>query len=101
MTQPPIEPPPPAAPEPAPVPRARRRWPPKRRTVFRVISWTVGIGALLLLILGIWIYRESVGRFQVRKLRLPTRIYADYTPLVAGNALQADDLLEKLDRLGY
>jgi len=101
MTQPPIDTPPPAAPEPAPVPRARRRWPPKRRTVFRVISWTVGIGALLLLILGIWIYRESVGRFQVRKLRLPTRIYADYTPLVAGNALQADDLLEKLDRLGY
>ena len=39
--------------------------------------------------------------FQVRRLRLPTRIYADYMPLAAGNALRVDDLLEKLDRLGY
>jgi penicillin-binding protein 1B len=74
---------------------------PRRRTIFRVISWTVGIGFVLLLILGVWIYRESVGRFQVRKLRLPTRIYADYTPLTTGAPMQADDLLEKLDRLGY
>jgi penicillin-binding protein 1B len=56
---------------------------------------------VLLLLLGIWIYRESVGRFQVRRLRLPTRIYADAMPLQAGAALQMDDLLEKLDRLGY
>jgi penicillin-binding protein 1B len=61
----------------------------------------VGIGALLLLVLGIWVYRSAVGRFQVRKLRLPTRIYADYMPLKPGHALQMDDLLEKLDRLGY
>ncbi|MFP5247805.1 MAG: transglycosylase domain-containing protein, partial [Thermoanaerobaculia bacterium] len=69
--------------------------------MFRTISWTVGAFLVLFLILGIWIYRESVGRFQVRKLRLPTRIYADYTPLRPGLALQTDDLLEKLDRLGY
>ncbi|HEX7809465.1 MAG TPA: PBP1A family penicillin-binding protein, partial [Thermoanaerobaculia bacterium] len=109
MSQPPIDtppPPPPSDPAPDPVPpappapRAQRRLP-KRRTVFRVLSWGTGIFFLILLILGIWIYRESVGRFQVRKLRLPTRIYADYTPLVNGSALQADDLLEKLDRLGY
>jgi penicillin-binding protein 1B len=104
MSQPPIDtpPPPPAAPSNAPAspPRARRRLP-KRRTVFRVISWSVGAFFLILLVLGIWIYRESVGRFQVRKLRLPTRIYADYTPLMPGTPLQADDLLEKLDRLGY
>ncbi len=100
MTQPPIETPPPATPAPAPAPRAKRRLP-KRRTVFRVISWSVGAFVLLLLILGVWIYRESVGRFQVRKLRLPTRIYADYTPLTPGSPLQSDDLLEKLDRLGY
>jgi penicillin-binding protein 1B len=66
-----------------------------------VLSWTGGAFLLLTVILGIWIYRESVGRFQVRKLRLPTRIYADYTPLTAGAAMQRDDLLEKLDRLGY
>ena len=97
--EPPIPPPPAPTPAPAPPPVRRRR--PTRRTVFRAISWTVGGFALLFLILGIWIYRESVGRFQVRRLRLPTRIYADYMPLVPGNALQMDDLLEKLDRLGY
>lgn len=99
MTQPPIETPPPSRFNPMPALRALRRLP--RRTVFRVISWTAGAFFLLFLILGVWIYRESVGRFQLRKLRLPTRIYADYTPLAAGAPLQADDLLEKLDRLGY
>jgi penicillin-binding protein 1B len=74
---------------------------PPRRTIFKAISWTVAAGAVLFLVLGIWIYRSSVGRFQIRKLRLPTRIYADYTPLQAGIPLQTDDLLEKLDRLGY
>lgn len=98
-TTPPLPPDvPPAAP--APPPRRRFRMPP-RRTVFRVISWTVGSLFVLFVILGIWIYRESVSRFQVRRLRLPTRIYADYTPLVAGTRLGDDDLLEKLDRLGY
>ncbi|MGZ8710336.1 MAG: transglycosylase domain-containing protein, partial [Thermoanaerobaculia bacterium] len=97
--EPPI-PSPPSEPPPPPPPVRRRRGP-SRRTVFRVISWTVGAFIVLFLILGIWIYRESVGRFQVRRLRLPTRIYADTMPLVPGNALQMDDLLEKLDRLGY
>jgi penicillin-binding protein 1B len=87
------------SPPPQPPPLRRRR--PSRRTVFRAISWTVGALAALFLILGIWIYREAVGRFQVRRLRLPTRIYADTMPLVPGNALQMDDLFEKLDRLGY
>jgi penicillin-binding protein 1B len=96
-TEPPVSSPP-SDPPPPPT-RKRRR--PSRRTVFRAISWTVGTLTVLFLILGIWIYRESVGRFQVRRLRLPTRIYADYMPLAAGNALQVDDLLEKLDRLGY
>jgi penicillin-binding protein 1B len=96
-TEPPVPSP---TPEPDPAPRPRRRRP-TRRTVFRVISWTVGAFLVLLLLLGVWIYRESVGRFQVRRLRLPTRIYADAVPLQAGMPLQLDDLLEKLDRLGY
>ena len=96
-TEPPVSSPPPVS-EPAPRPRRRR---PTRRTVFRVLRWTFGIGFVLVLLLGIWIYRESVGRFQVRRLRLPTRIYADAMPLQAGAPLQLDDLLEKLDRLGY
>lgn len=98
-TEPPVPPPTPEpTPEPAPRPRRRR---PTRRTVFRVISWSVGAIIVLLLLLGVWIYRESVGRFQVRRLRLPTRIYADAMPLQPGMQLQLDDLLEKLDRLGY
>jgi penicillin-binding protein 1B len=95
-TEPPVTPPP--TPEPAPAPRRRR---PTRRTVFRVLRWTFVGFVVLLTILGIWIYRESVGRFQVRRLRLPTRIYADAIPLQPGMPLQLDDLLEKLDRLGY
>jgi len=74
---------------------------PPRRTIFKAISWTVAAIAVAILLLGIWVYRESVSRFQVRKLRLPTRIYADYTPLTPGVTLRTDDLLEKLDRLGY
>jgi penicillin-binding protein 1B len=74
---------------------------PPRRTIFKIISWTVCAFLVLFLVLGIWVYRTSVGRFQLRKLRLPTRIYADITPLQAGLPAQTDDLLEKLDRLGY
>jgi penicillin-binding protein 1B len=99
MTDIPENPVPPA--EPAPPRRGWRERMPPRRTIFRVISWTVGAFLLLFLVLGIWVYRTSVGRFQIRKLRLPTRIYADITPLRTGQTLQTDDLLEKLDRLGY
>lgn len=101
---PPDIPPSGPAAEPAPVappPKKRMRRLPPRRTVFKVISWTVAGMFVLLLLLGVWVYRESVGRFQVRKLRLPTRIYADYTALTPGVTLRTDDLLEKLDRLGY
>lgn len=92
----------PPTPPPTPAPRPRRRWRrPSRRTVFRTISWTVVSLIALVLILGIWVYRSAIGRFEVRRLRLPTRIYADYTPLQPGLPLQTDDLLEKLDRLGY
>ncbi|HYO78864.1 MAG TPA: transglycosylase domain-containing protein [Thermoanaerobaculia bacterium] len=101
MSEPPITTPPsdPIPPSPPTAPRQRRL--PPRRTIFRIISWTVGGLLVLLVLAGIWVYRESVGRFQVRRLRLPTRIYADYTPLAPGRAMRPDDLLEKLDRLGY
>lgn len=109
MTQPPLRPDLPPEPEvsaappvpPKAPPRKRMRRMPPRRTVFKIISWTVIALIGIVFLLGVWVYRESVGRFQVRKLRLPTRIYADYTPLAAGTALRTDDLLEKLDRLGY
>ena len=93
-TEPPIESPPP---EPVRPPRRRLT----RRMIFRTISWSVGALLVLFVILGIYVYRSAIGRFEVRRLRLPTRIYADYTPLQPGVPLSADDLLEKLDRLGY
>ncbi len=51
--------------------------------------------------LALYVYKESVGKFEIRRLSLPTRIYADYIALQPGMVLAPDDLLEKLDRLGY
>ncbi|HEY6842916.1 MAG TPA: transglycosylase domain-containing protein, partial [Thermoanaerobaculia bacterium] len=74
---------------------------PTRRAVFRAIS--VVVVAILVIIAGlaIYVYKASVGKFEVRRLSLPTRVYADYTPLQAGTVLGPDDILEKLSRLGY
>jgi len=102
MTEiPPVEPEPPQT-DATPPPSWRSRFHrPTRGQIFRAIRWTV-LGFFVLLVgLSIYVYRSAVGRFQVRKLRLPTRIYADYMPLMPGAPLQTDDLLEKLDRLGY
>src|SRR5437868_11465596 len=74
---------------------------PKRGTVFRVITFTVVGGLIAFVLLAAYLYKQSVGKFELRRLSLPTRIFADYTPLKAGVAMQPDDLLEKLDRLGY
>ena len=74
---------------------------PARRTVFQVISIAVVAIIVFVALLGLYVYKESVGKFEVRRLSLPTRIYADYTPLQAGTITSPDDILEKLDRLGY
>src|SRR6266511_3109158 len=71
---------------------------PARRTVFKAISIAV---VAILAGIAIYVYKVSVGKFEVRRLSLPTRIYADYTPLQAGTIIASDDLLEKLARLGY
>ena len=73
----------------------------RRRTILRVLAVIVLAGIVLFALLALYVYRQSVGKFELRRLSLPTRIYADYLPLTPGLALQADDLLEKLDRLGY
>jgi penicillin-binding protein 1B len=73
----------------------------KRRTVFRAISIAVVAFFVAFAALGLWVYKQSVGKFELRRLSLPTRIFADYTPLRAGTQLAPDDLLAKLDRLGY
>src|SRR5712692_5551065 len=74
---------------------------PKRGTVFRAISITVVTLLILFVLTAAYLYKQSVGKFELRRLSLPTRIFADYAPLKPGLALQSDDLLEKLDRLGY
>ena len=103
---PPGDTPPPTTPTPPPTggrPKIRRSRKPRSRRglIFRSTAIALGVLLLIFVILGIWVYRESVGRFEVRKLRLPTRIYADYTPLEVDRPMQTDDLMEKLDRLGY
>src|SRR5438045_2030959 len=74
---------------------------PKRGTVFRVIAITVVLGLVAFVVLTAYVYKQSVGKFELRRLSLQTRIFADYTPRKTGKAMQPDDLLEKLDRLGY
>src|SRR5262249_25841073 len=72
-----------------------------RRVIFQAISIAVVALLVLLAALTLYVYKESVGKFEIRRLSLPTRVYADYSVLQTGGALSADDLLEKLDRLGY
>ncbi|MBV9494744.1 MAG: PBP1A family penicillin-binding protein [Acidobacteria bacterium] len=74
---------------------------PRRRTVFRVLSIAVIVFFVAVAALGLYVYKQSVGKFELRRLSLPTRIFADYTPLRAGVSMAPDDLMAKLDRLGY
>ncbi|HEY3057059.1 MAG TPA: PBP1A family penicillin-binding protein [Thermoanaerobaculia bacterium] len=74
---------------------------PTRRTVFKILSIAVTTFIVVIVLLFAYVYKVSVGKFQLRRLSLPTRIYADYTPLKADEPLPSDDLLEKLNRLGY
>jgi penicillin-binding protein 1B len=74
---------------------------PRRRTVFQAISITVAVILVLILGLALYVYKQSVGKFEIRRLSLPTRIFTDFTPLRSGAVLAPDDLIEKLIRLGY
>jgi penicillin-binding protein 1B len=74
---------------------------PGRRTVFQAIAIVVLFVSLAVIGLAVYVYKQSVGKFEIRRLSLPTRIYADYTPLKPGTLMQPDDLVEKLGRLGY
>jgi penicillin-binding protein 1B len=74
---------------------------PPRRTTFQVIAIVVIVMSLAVAAMAFWIYRQSVGKFELRRLSLPTRVFADYTPLRGGVPLAPDDLIDKLRRLGY
>jgi len=74
---------------------------PPRHIVFRTIAIVVGVMFFAFLALSIYVYKQSVGKFELRRLSLPTRVFADAVPLHVGATLSRDDLLEKVDRLGY
>lgn len=74
---------------------------PRRGTVFRVISISVVVVLVVIASLTLYVYKQSVGKFEIRRLSLPTRIFTDFTPLRGGVILGPDDLVEKLVRLGY
>ena len=54
---------------------------PRRGTVFRIISITVVTLLVVFVVLTAYVYKQSVGKFELRRLSLPTRIFADYAPL--------------------
>src|SRR5258706_14757862 len=74
---------------------------PRRRTVFQAISIAIAVVFVSTALLALYVYKQSVGKFEIRRLSLPTRIFTDYTPLRGGVVLGPDDLVEKLNRLGY
>ncbi|HKS25745.1 MAG TPA: PBP1A family penicillin-binding protein [Thermoanaerobaculia bacterium] len=72
-----------------------------RRKIFKILGIAIVVFLVAFAALALYVYKQSISRFEVRRLSLPTRVYADYLPLQAGMPLDPDDLLEKLDRLGY
>jgi penicillin-binding protein 1B len=74
---------------------------PRRGTVFKVLSISVVIVLVLIAALALYVYKQSVGKFEIRRLSLPTRIYTDYVPLKPGTIISPEDLIERLGRLGY
>jgi penicillin-binding protein 1B len=72
-----------------------------RRKILKIIGIAFVVFLVAVAALALYVYKQSIGKFEVRRLSLPTRIYADLTPLHPGVPLGPDDLIEKLDRLGY
>lgn len=66
-----------------------------------MISISVVVILVAIAALALYVYKQSVGKFEIRRLSLPTRIFTDFTPLHGGVVLGPDDLIEKLNRLGY
>ena len=54
---------------------------PPRGVVFKAISISVGVFFLAFALLALYVYKQSVGKFELRRLSLPTRIFTDFTPL--------------------
>src|SRR5437660_2507853 len=74
---------------------------PRRHGILKTLAAIVGVFLVLFIVLALWVYKQSVSTFEVRRLSLPTRVFADYTPLNVGISIAADALAEKRERLGY
>ncbi|HUP64311.1 MAG TPA: PBP1A family penicillin-binding protein [Thermoanaerobaculia bacterium] len=91
-----------STPDPTPVPDTPpRRRRPSRKTTFRILAWGSLSILVLFVALGLWVYIEAVRTFEVRRVSLPTRVFTDKVTLVSGAPVGAEELGEKLRRLGY
>lgn len=85
----------------------RERWQqfsahlPPRGTLIRLITISVLVIAVVSVVIGVYVYYQAVKTFEVRRVSLPTRIFTDIFPLREGSVLEADDFVERLQRLGY
>ncbi len=72
-----------------------------RRYLFRLL-WSVVLLAVLLVVYRcIWVDRKIRRDFQALQWALPARIYSRPVELFAGVHMNADDLVDYLQRLGY
>ncbi|MHB9002133.1 MAG: PBP1A family penicillin-binding protein, partial [Thermoanaerobaculia bacterium] len=74
---------------------------PSRLTVYRTITISIIVVAVIAAVLAGYVYWAAVRTFEVRRVSLPTRIYADAFPLRPGRYVTRGALVDKLERLGY
>ena len=86
---------PPAAP-PAPPPR-----PSRRGMVYRAITIAVIVGLISVALLAAYVYYSAIRTFEIRRVSLPTRIYTDAYTLASGVEVTRDQVVERMERLGY
>src|SRR5688572_22778785 len=73
----------------------------KRRTVFQFILITVCVLGVGIALLAVFVYFQAVNRFEVRRIALPTRVFADTFLLRSGAFVGSTGLEDRLGRLGY
>ena len=75
-----------------------------KRARGRRIGWIVGLGvpiAVAATILVLAVYTQITLTFEGRLWTLPARVYSARLHLIPGQVVEADALLERLDRCGY
>ncbi|HUO85669.1 MAG TPA: transglycosylase domain-containing protein, partial [Thermoanaerobaculia bacterium] len=75
--------------------------PSPRKQILKYFALALLAFLVMLLLAGVFVYFQAVRRFEVRRVSLPTRIYADLFPLRPGVYVSAPALMGKLRRLGY